>query len=149
MRLKTFPETPKRQKKAKKIRIVLVLTAVAVALSFVTVALSRNPSKATQKKYVATKEIVRDRVTGQLRKPTPEETSAMVAQLKMLTNRSTDGLKANTRADGTVSVNLEGRFQGVVLGRDTADGGTEIRCVFTMEEAVEFLGLQESTSPDQ
>jgi hypothetical protein len=30
-----------------------------------------------------------------------------------------------------------------VLGRANADGTTEVRCVFTMEEAAEFLGLQE------
>jgi len=38
---------------------------------------------------------------------------------------------------------LEGRFGGVVLGRAHADGTTEVRCVFTMEEAAEFLGLEE------
>ena len=43
----------------------------------------------------------------------------------------------------TVSMNLEDRFGGVVLGRATADGGTEVRCVFTLEEATDFLGLTE------
>jgi hypothetical protein len=145
MRSTAFPDTVQ---KAKKIRTILIFSVVAIALSFVTVALSRNPSKSSQKKYVATREIVRDQVTGQLRKPTSEELSAMVDQLKTLTNRSAEGLKAKQHPNGMVSMNLEGRFGGVVLGRANADGTTEVRCVFTMEEAAEFLGLEE-TSPDQ
>ena len=46
-------------------------------------------------------------------------------------------------------MDLKGRFGGVVLGRANADGTTEVRCVFTMEEAEEFLGLVASTSQDQ
>ena len=148
MRMKSFPDTALRPRKVKKVRTVLIFAAVAIALSFVTVALSRNPIKDSQKKFVATREIVRDKVTGQLRKPTAEETLAMVDQLKTLTNRSTDGLKSKQHPNGMVSMNLEGRFGGVVLGRDNADGTTEVRCVFTMQEAAEFLGLEE-TSPDQ
>jgi hypothetical protein len=41
-------------------------------------------------------------------------------------------------------MDLDGRFGGVVLGRAKDDGTTEIRCVFTMEEAVAFLGLEEA-----
>lgn len=148
MKSKSLP-TAQRSKKARKIRTVLIFSAIAVALSFVTVGLSRTPSKVSQKRYVATKEIVRDKVTGQLRTPTPEETRLMVDQLKTLTNRSSEGLKAKQYPNGMVGVNLEGRFGGVVLGRDTADGGTEVRCVFTMQEAVEFLGLEEAPSADQ
>ena len=109
---------------------------------------TRNPSKASQKRYVATKEIIRDKVTGNLRKPTTEETEAMVDQLKTLTNRSTEGLTSTQHPNGMVSIDLEGRFGGVVLGRDIADGTTEVRCVFTMEEAADFLGLEETTSPE-
>lgn len=148
MKSKSLP-TAQRSKKAKKVRTVLIFSAIAVALSFVTVALSRTPSKVSQKRYVATREIVRDKVTGQLRTPTPEETRQMVDQLKTLTNRSSEGLKSKQHPNGMVSVNLEGRFGGVVLGRDNADGSTEVRCVFTMQEAVEFLGLVEAPSADQ
>jgi hypothetical protein len=147
MKSKSLP-TAQRSKKARKLRTVLIFSAIAVALSFVTVALSRTPSKVSQKRYVATREIVRDKVTGQLRTPTPEETRVLVDQLKTLTNRSSEGLKATKHPNGMVSVNLEGRFGGVVLGRENADG-TEVRCVFTMQEAVEFLGLEEAPSADQ
>jgi len=95
------------------------------------------------KKYVATEEIILDKASGKLRKPTAEETQVMVDQVSALTNRSSDGLTIDTHPNGMKTVNLEGRFNGVVLGRANADGTTEVRCVFTMEEAAEFLGLEE------
>lgn len=135
-------------KKMTRSRIGLILSMVLLALTVGTMAMTRTSTQAQKKKYVATKEIVRDKVTGQLRKPTVEETDAMVDQLKTLTNQSTEGLTPTQHANGMVSMNLEDRFGGVVLGRDTADGGTEVRCVFTMEEAADFLGLEETTSPE-
>jgi hypothetical protein len=44
-------------------------------------------------------------------------------------------------------MSLQGAFGSVVLGRALADGTTETRCVTTLEEAVTFLGLEESVSP--
>ena len=95
------------------------------------------------KKYVATEEIVLDKASGKLRKPTAEETQVMVDQVSAFTNRSSDGLTVTTHPNGMKTMNAEGRFSGVVLGRANADGTTEIRCVFSMEEAAEFLGLEE------
>jgi hypothetical protein len=95
------------------------------------------------KKYQATQEIILDKASGKLRKPTTEETQALVDQVSTLANRSSEGLTVNTSPSGMKSINLEGRFSGVVLGRANADGTTEVRCVFTMEEAAEFLGLKE------
>lgn len=152
MRPKALPgriHQSKKAERASRIRIGIILSAVVLALTIGTIALSRNPSQASQKRYVATKEIIRDKTTGNLRKPTTEETDLMVDQLKSLTDRSTEGLTATQQPNGTVSMDLDGRFGGVVLGRDNADGTTEVRCVFTMEEAAEFLGLEESTAQDQ
>ncbi len=121
--------------------IFVVLAALAVA-ALATIALPRNSSQAAPKKYRATREIIYDKATGTLRKPTAEETDAMVTQIGSLTNRSTVGLTSTQTANGT-KMDLQGRFNGVTLGRATAGGGTEIRCVFTLEEAIEFLGLEE------
>lgn len=151
MRPKAIPERihrPKKAERARRIRIGIILSAVLLSLTLGTIALSRNPSRASQKKYVATKEIIRDESSGRLRKPTAKETEEMVDQLKTLTNRSSEGLTATKHPNGMTSVNLEGRFGGVVLGRANADGTTEVRCVFTMEEAAEFLGLEETTSQE-
>ena len=120
--------------------VALVLLCAAVAAS---VALPRNSSQASPKKYKATKEIVLDKTTGRLRKPTQEETDAMVSKISVLTNRSSEGLSVNQSSNGMKSVDLQGRFNSVVLGRANADGTTEIRCVFSIEEAADFLGLEE------
>ena len=120
--------------------VALVLLCAAVAAS---VALPRNSSQASPKKYKATKEIVLDKTTGRLRKPTQEETDAMVSRISVLTNRSSEGLTVNQRSNGMKSVDLQGRLNSVVLGRANADGTTEIRCVFSIEEAADFLGLEE------
>jgi hypothetical protein len=120
--------------------VALVLLCAAVAAG---VALPRNSSQASPKKYRATKETILDQSTGKLRKPTAAETDSIVAQISSLTNRSTEGLPTTTSANGTTMMDLQGGFNGVMLGRATADGGTEMRCIFTLEEALDFLGLEE------
>ncbi len=130
--------------KGKRARVGICVAFVVLAVAVVaTIALPRKSSQASQKKYKATKAIILDQATGALRKPTPEEVDTMVRQISSLTNRSTRGLTATRSANGTEMVDLQGRFGGVVLGRATADGGTEVRCVFTLEEATDFLGLEE------
>ena len=92
------------------------------------------------KKYVATRDITVDKQTGQLRKPTAEETEALVAQLTAMTNQSSEGLQQISATNG-VFVDLQGRFHSTVLARPHPDGTSELRCVTTFEEAAEFLGL--------
>src|SRR4051812_28701759 len=103
-----------------------------------------NNNNGQSKKYVATKEIIFDQATKTLRKPTSAETDAMVATITAVTDRSTNGLTGRILADGTKQVNLQGRFGGVVLGRANADGTVETRCVTSMADAIEFLGLAEA-----
>jgi hypothetical protein len=122
---------------------IFVAFVVLGAALLATIALPRSSSEASQKKYKATKEIILDKDTGTLRKPTQEETDAMVNQISVLTNRSSEGLTVNQSPNGMKSVNLEGRSNSVTLGRANADGTTEIRCVFSIEEAAAFLGLEE------
>jgi len=119
--------------------VTLVLLCAAVAAS---IALPRSSSQASPKKYRATKEIVLDKTTGKVRIPTQEETDAMVSQISVLTNRSSEGLSVNQSPNGMKSMDLQGRFNSVMLGRANADGTTELRCVFTIQEAADFLGLE-------
>jgi len=134
-----------KRAKSKRVRLVILASLVVLAIAVITaIALPRNSSQAKQKKFKATKEIVLDPATGQLRKPTAEETDLMVEQISKLTNRSTEGLRVEQSAQGGEMMDLDGRFGGVVLGRAKPDGSTEVRCVFTMEEAVTFLGLEEA-----
>ena len=127
----------------------LVIFLGVGTLAFTQSAQGQSAQAKNGKKYVATKEIIRDKGTGQLRLPTTEETNALVDQVSALTNRSTDGLTVTQSANGGKMMSLEGRFGGVVLGRALADGTTEVRCVMTMAEAEEFLGLEEVVAPTQ
>jgi hypothetical protein len=128
---------------------VAVLLVGATSLTY-TQSAERPPAAAGKaKKYVATKEIVFDKASGKLRKPTAEETQALVDQISSLTNRSAEGLSAKQHQNGMKSMGLEGRFSGVILGRANEDGTTEVRCVMTLEEAVDFLGLEEDLTPQQ
>src|SRR4051812_38851175 len=123
-------------------RAASLLIALAVAASAQT-AWPQSP-QSNGKKYVATKPIVLDQATKQVRMPTASEVQSMVAQISSATNRSSEGLTAKTLPNGTKQVNLQGRFQQVTIARANADGTMETRCVSSMEEAAAFLGLEEA-----
>lgn len=105
---------------------------------------NQNAAAKPSKNYVATRAIIFDQASGGLRLPTAVETQALADQITTLTNRSGEGLTVTRAANGARMMSLEGRFGGVVLGRALADGTTEVRCVTTLAEAEEFLGLEES-----
>jgi hypothetical protein len=127
----------------------LVLSIGIGTLVFAQAAPAQSAQAKNGKKYVATKEIIRDKATGQLRVPTTEETQVLVDQVSALTNRSAEGLTVTQSSNGGQMMSLEGRFGGVILGRALPDGTTEVRCVMTMAEAEEFLGLEEITPTPQ
>jgi hypothetical protein len=148
----THQKSKKRNVKRK--RVGLVFVAVLIAIVGVTLAFSKSTSQARsgqgqQKRYVATREVIVDQTTGQRRKPTDEEIEALVVQVSALTNRSSEGLTVTKRPDGTQMMDLQDRFNNVALARANEDGTTSVRCVTSMEEAAEFLGLQEVTTQDQ
>lgn len=151
------PGQVKKHRRFSPTRIVALLAMVIMVVGVGSVVFSQSgkdkkprvrdytPARAKdQKKYVATKEIIFDKASRKLRKPTTEETAALVDQISSLTNRSTEGLTVEASPKGGMKMSLEGRFGGVMIGRDRADGTTEVRCVTSMDEAVEFLGLEES-----
>jgi hypothetical protein len=115
--------------------------AVAIAMLASGTAFAQQGQGKT-KKYVATRDITVDKQTGQLRRPTADEVEALVTQLTQMTNRSTEGLQQVAGTNG-ISIDLQGRFQSVILARPAANGTSELRCVTTFEEAAEFLGLVE------
>ena len=145
------PDNRHKKSRLTSIRILalLAMLILPVGLGMGVFSQSEQSTKPHGKKYVAAKEIIFDKASGKLRKPTTAETEVMVDRVSALTNRSSDGLTVNTHPNGMKSMNAEGRFGGVVLGRANPDGTTEVRCVFTMEEAAEFLGLEEVSTQDQ
>jgi len=99
-----------------------------------------------KKKYVATREITVDKVTGQLRKPTATETQELVDSLRSLIKPIAEGAAQVALPSGAMALNLDGQAAPVMLARPNADGTTEVRCVTSFEEALEFLGLVEDPS---
>jgi hypothetical protein len=98
---------------------------------------------ADTRSYVAQRNIIKDSVTGQLRTPTTEETRTLVEELKTMLNPATGDLQATPVAGGGSRIGAQGRFIEVIVARPTADGRMETRCVSSLEEAAEFLGLRQ------
>ena len=82
-----------------------------------------------------------DSVTGQTTALTADEAQRMAAGLKELINESTDGLKPVHHADGSVSVDLNGRLQNVAVARINADGSISQSCINSRQAAALFFGI--------
>lgn len=82
-----------------------------------------------------------DRDTGQTRALTAAEAQKLADGLKDLVSQSTDGLVQVRRADGTVSIDLQGRFQNVTLARRESNGTIVQACVDTPENAAAFFDI--------
>jgi hypothetical protein len=72
---------------------------------------------------------------------TADESRQLAAQLEG--NKATDGLVQEKHKDGTVSVDLQGRFQNVTMAKRNDDGTVSSACVDTPEAAGAFLGSPE------
>ena len=79
--------------------------------------------------------------TGQIQPLSPQEAQQLADGLKGMLNRSTDGLVAVTEADGSVSMDLQGRFQNVTVARVNQDGTVSESCVDNPEAAANFFGI--------
>ena len=60
--------------------------------------------------------------------------------LRQVTDRSTDGLTEVQHADGSVSVDLKGRFQNVMMARTNSIGDVHVGCINTLDQANRFIG---------
>jgi hypothetical protein len=119
-------------------------TNVAASSSAV-IATDQGPQTAPgqQKKYKATRAIVRDTQTGELRLPTTEELKQTVDSLASLTHQDVAAAVATpTTVTGLSALNIS-PAAGVFVARPNEDGTMETQCVFTFEEAVAFLGIVE------
>lgn len=76
--------------------------------------------------------------------PLTQEQSQQIADA-LEGNKSTDGLVETQHADGTVSVDLQGRFQNVMMAQKNDDGSVSTACVDTPEAARSFLRREDAT----
>ena len=141
----------KAKPKAKKLprlslTTVLVVTAV-LSIAAITVASRQRASSQVTKKSnfvtvkVAGQEVEVDSQTGQMKELTPEQARKLAAGLHQMVNRSTEGLVQVQHADGSVSTDLEGRFQNVAVARVNKDGDVTQSCVDNPQAAGAFFGI--------
>src|SRR4051812_23387523 len=76
--------------------------------------------------------------------PLTQEQSRQIADA-LEGNKSTDGLVEVHHEDGTVSMDLQGRFQNVMMARRNDDGSISTACVDTPEAARSFLRREDAT----
>ena len=79
--------------------------------------------------------------TGQIRPLTQEEAQKLAEGIRNLVNQSTDGLQSVRHADGTVELDLEGRFRNIAVARRNVDGTLLQSCIDNPKAAADFFGI--------
>ena len=152
-RLKIMKDSAKKSRRFLAVSVVLVAMAIIAAGAATVV--SRQNSKQSASPKAATAANTRTNVivttgaqeaqlegqAGQMKQLTPEEARKRADGLKQMINNSTEGLEAKQNADGSVSIDLQDRFQNVSLARVNQDGTVSTACVDNAEAAGEFLGI--------
>jgi hypothetical protein len=148
----------KSAKRFPRLTLTTVLVATAIlAIAAVTV-VSRQRAKAAEagqaerslqvtknsnfvKVKVAGHDVEVDSQTGKMKPLTPEEAQKLAAGLKQMVNQSTEGLEQVHHADGSVSIDLQDRFQNVTVARVNEDGTVSQSCVDNPQAAGAFFGI--------
>lgn len=137
-----------------------IIAALAVLVVGAVTVLSRQPVRVKESKnqetasvmvdkpkknYVTVKvagqDVKVDSQTGQIQELTPEEARKLAAGLKPMLNKSSEGLVTVQHPDGSVSMDLEGRFQNVAVARVNKDGTVTQSCVDNPRAAGAFFGI--------
>lgn len=104
-----------------------------------------DPSSTRSSKYVTKDEkgelIVLDRDTGRTRKLQQDEKKRLAEALKQMINNTSDGLITVQHGDGSISIDLDGHFQNVMLAKKNDDGTTTTVCVNDLESAAAFFEI--------
>ena len=100
-----------------------------------------KPAKIYVTRKVGGQDIHVDSQTGEIQPLTPQEAAKLAAGLKPMLNQSTEGLVQVQHPDGSVSVDLQGRFQDVTVARVNKDGSVSQSCVNNPKAAGAFFGI--------
>jgi hypothetical protein len=130
--------------------VVIVLAGLALGAT-AAVSLRKSPDKPFGRTPANNARVVRNpragaqdiplNAQGGVRPLTPEEAQRMAEGLRQLANQSTDGLQYVTHADGSVSVDLQGRFQNLTLAKRNEQGTVTEACVDNPKAAAVFLEI--------
>lgn len=134
--------------------IVLALVVLAIgAISAVSKQLvsgkqsgdNSTSKESNPKKYMTTKVAGQDAQvdpqTGKVKPLNAQEAEQLAPGLKKMLNKSADGLTEVQNADGSVSMDLEGRFRHVTVARVNEDGTVTTSCVDNPRAAASALGI--------
>ncbi len=78
---------------------------------------------------------------GQIRPLTQAEAQQLARGIQELLNQSQEGLKSVKHPDGSVSMDLQGRFQNVAVAKQNEDGTISQACVDNLESAAAFFEI--------
>lgn len=146
---KSSSRTSTRQLRRLHLPILSVIAAstaigAATVIARHTSAVESSP-KRVETKYVTVKvagrDIQVDPQTGQVKALTQDEAKQLAEGLKTMLNKSTDGLVQEQHPDGTVSMDLQGRFQNVAVAKINSDGSLSQSCVDNPEAAASFFDI--------
>lgn len=153
---KTKTKSARSGKKFPRLPVMIVTAIAVVAIAAITVVSRQSASgkqtsqpqkvmaNAADKKFTTIKVAGQDLQvdqTGKIRPLTQEEARKLAEGLKGMLNKSTEGLVEEHNADGSVSVDLQGRFQNVVVARENQDGTLSTSCVDNPRAAAAFFGI--------
>lgn len=156
-RLKITKNSAKRSKRLA--LTVLVIAAMAIIATGAVISRQKSNTKeqssnqaeksavttAANRNYVTVKvagrDVQVDSQTGQVKPLSPEEAQQLAEGLKQVINRSTDGLEQKQETDGSITVDLQNRFQNVTVARKNEDGSVTQGCVDNAQAAGEFFGI--------
>ena len=144
--MKKQKRTKPKPKKSRCRLLMICIASVLVAVAGTTV-ISRHLTSGSQlrPKYrtirVAGQDVQVDAQTGQIKPLSPQEAQRLAEGLKQMLNRSTDGLVEVQHADGSVSMDLDGRFQTVAVARVNEDGTLTESCIDSPEAAASFFRI--------
>lgn len=132
--------------------------AVVVAATAITV-ISRQKGRTTQAanredakaaastkgtfvtRRVGNQDILINPQTGEIKPLTQEEAQRLANDLAPMLDNATDGLTQVQHADGSVSMDLQGRFQNVTVARVNSDGTIDQSCVDNPRAAAKFFRM--------
>ena len=106
---------------------------------------SAKPAATTTRTFVTRRvgnqDIHIDTQSGEVKPLTAEEAQKLANGLAPMLDDSADGLVQVKHADGSVSMDLQGRFQNVTVARVNADGTMEQACVDNPRAAAKFFRI--------
>lgn len=158
-------------KKFGRVHVFGIIAGLTILVAGAVTVLSRQPAKVKEakkqetasvmpdqpkKNYVTVKvggqDVKVDPQTGQIQELTPEEAQKLAAGLKPMLNKSSEGLVTVQHPDGSMSMDLQGRFQNVAVARVNKDGTVSQSCVDNPRAAGAFFGIDPKlieNAPDQ